>query len=96
MLSFQATVYADSNDKYNSIFKISKTKKKKKRKKKNKQKKKLGLLSVLKYSVTYLQVFGVWYQGFVVYLYIAFKMSRLVTDSVRQEVNAFPHIRRFA
>lgn len=27
MLSFQATVYADSNDKYNSIFKISKTKK---------------------------------------------------------------------
>lgn len=90
MLSFQATVYADSNDKYNSIFKILKTKKKKKRKKK------LGLLSVLKYSVTYLQVFGVWYQGFVVYLYIAFKMSRLVTDSVRQEVNAFPHIRRFA
>lgn len=88
MLSFQATVYADSNDKYNSIFKILKTKKKKKRKKK------LGLLSVLKYSVTYLQVFGVWYQGFVVY--IAFKMSRLVTDSVRQEVNAFPHIRRFA
>lgn len=91
MLSFQATVYADSNDKYNSIFKISKTKKKKKRKNK-----KLGLLSVLKYSVTYLQVFGVWYQGFVVYLYIVFKMSCLVTDSVRQEVNAFPHIRRFA
>lgn len=92
MLSFQATVYADSNDKYNSIFKISKIKKRRNEKKK----KELGLLSVLKYSVTYLQVFGVWYQGFVVYLYIAFKMSRLVTDSVRQEVNAFPHIRRFA
>ena len=38
MLSIEATVYADSNDKYSSIFKISKTKKKK-------RKKKLGLLS---------------------------------------------------
>lgn len=46
MLSIEATVYADSNDKYSSIFKISKTKK-------------LGLLSVFKYSVEYLQVFGV-------------------------------------
>lgn len=55
MLSIEATVYADSNDKYSSIFKISKTKK-------------LGLLSELKYSVKYLQVFGVWYQGLVVYL----------------------------
>lgn len=27
MLSIEATVYADSNDKYSSIFKISKTKK---------------------------------------------------------------------
>lgn len=53
MLSIEATVYADSNDKYSSIFKISKTKKP-------------GLLSELKYSVKYLQVFGVWYQGLVV------------------------------
>lgn len=28
MLSIEATVYADSNDKYSSIFKISKTTKK--------------------------------------------------------------------
>lgn len=28
MLPLEATVYADSNDKYNSIFKISKTKRK--------------------------------------------------------------------
>lgn len=28
MLSIEATVYADSNDKYSSIFKISKTKRK--------------------------------------------------------------------
>lgn len=40
MLSFEATVYADSNDKYSSIFKISKTKNQK-TKQKNK---KLGLL----------------------------------------------------
>lgn len=44
MLSIEATVYADSNDKYSSIFQISK-------------KKKLGLLSELKYSVKYLHVF---------------------------------------
>lgn len=55
MLSIEATVYADSNDKYSSIFQISKTKK---------EKEKLGLLcSALKYSVTYLHLFGVWYQG---------------------------------
>lgn len=34
MLSFQATVYADSNDKYNSIFKISKAKKRRNEKNK--------------------------------------------------------------
>lgn len=85
MLSFEATVYADSNDKYSSIFKISKTKKKKK----------LGLLSVLKYSVTYLQVFGVWYQGLVVYLY-SVKVSCPVTDSVCREVNVFPTLESFA
>ena len=44
LLSLEATVYADSNDKYSSIFKISKTKT-------------LGLLSVFKYSA-YLQVFS--------------------------------------
>lgn len=46
MLSFQATRYADSNDKYSSIFK----------KKKSQKTIKLGLLAVLKYSITYLQV----------------------------------------
>lgn len=78
MLSIEATVYADSNDKYSSIFKISKT-----------TKKEMGLLSVLKYSVKYLQVFGVWYQGLVVYLYNV-KVSCPVTDSVCREVNVFP------
>lgn len=59
MLSIEATVYADSNDKYSSIFKISKTKKKKS----------WDYYQELKYSVKYLQVFGVWYQGLVdVYL----------------------------
>lgn len=43
MLSIEATVYADSSDKYSSIFKISRREKK-------------GLLSVFKY-VKYLQVF---------------------------------------
>lgn len=33
-LSLEATVYADSDDKYSSIFQISETKKKKKKKKK--------------------------------------------------------------
>lgn len=47
MLSIQATVYTDSNDKYTSIFTVSKR----------------GLSSEFKYSVKYLQVFGVWYQG---------------------------------
>lgn len=79
MLSIEATVYADSNDKYSSIFKFSKTTKKKE----------MGLLSVLKYSVKYLQVFGVWYQGLVVYLYNV-KVSCPVTDSVCREVNVFP------
>lgn len=95
MLSLEATVYADSNDKYSSIFQISKTKKK--------PKQKLGLLSVLKYSVTYLQVFGVWYRevgeegegGLVVYLY-SVKVSCPVTDSVCREVNVFSHVREFA
>ena len=64
MLSIEATVYADSDDKYSSIFKISTTTKIKDKQKK----KKLGLLSVLKYSVKYLQVFGVWYQELFVYL----------------------------
>lgn len=47
MLSIQATVYTDSNDKYTSIFNVLKR----------------GLSSEFKYSVKYLQVFGVWYQG---------------------------------
>lgn len=47
MLSVQATVYTDSNDKYTSIFNGSK----------------MGLSSQFKYSITYLQVSGVWYQG---------------------------------
>lgn len=47
MLSVQATVYTDSNDKYTSIFNGSK----------------MGLSSQFKYSVKYLQVSGVWYQG---------------------------------
>lgn len=47
MLSIKATVYADSNDKYGSIFKTTK-----------KKKKEMGLLSELKYSVEYLQVLG--------------------------------------
>lgn len=81
MLSIEATVYADSNDKYSSIFKISKTT--------TTTKKEMGLLSVLKYSVKYLQVFGVWYQGSLVYLYIV-KVSCPVTDSVCREVNVFP------
>ena len=88
MLSIEATVYADSNDKYSSIFKTSKTKKQT-----NKQK--LGLLSVLKYSVKYLQVFGVWYQGLVVYLYNV-KVSCPITDSVCREVDVFSHVRKFA
>lgn len=57
--------------------------------KQQQQKKEMGLLSVLKYSVKYLQVFGVWYQGSVVYLYIV-KVSCPVTDSVCREVNVFP------
>lgn len=56
---------------------------------------KLGLLSVLKYSVKYLQVFGVWYQGLVVYLYNV-KVSCPVTDSVCREVDVFSHVRKFA
>lgn len=47
MLSIQATVYTDSNDKYSSIFNVSKR----------------GLSSQFKYSVKYLQVSGVWDQG---------------------------------
>lgn len=47
MLSIQATVYTDSNDKYASIFNVLKR----------------GPSSEFKYSVKYLQVFGVWYQG---------------------------------
>ena len=81
MLSIEATVYADSNDKYSSIFKISKTK--------QTEQEKLGLLSVLKYSVKYLQVFSVWYQGLVVYLN-SVKVSCPVTDSVCREVDMFP------
>lgn len=47
MLSIQATVDTDSNDKYSSIFNVSKR----------------GLSSQFKYSVKYLQVSGVWDQG---------------------------------
>lgn len=59
MLSIQATVYTDSNDKYTSIFHVSKT----------------GLSSQFKYSVKYLQVSGVWYQG-VSWIYNSIKVFR--------------------
>lgn len=45
--------------------------------------KKLGLLSVLKYSVTYLQVFGVWYQGLVVYLKLKCPVPSLTQSAER-------------
>lgn len=81
MLSIEATVYADSNDKYSSIFQISKTKK-------------LRLLSDLKYRVKYLQVFGVWYQGSVCLPTIALKVSCLITDLVCREVKVFAMLER--
>lgn len=52
------------------------------------KKKKLGLLSVLKYSVMYLQVFGVWYQGLAINLY-SVKMSRHWLGPQRSM--CFPH-----
>lgn len=77
MLSIEATVYADSNDKYSSILKFSKTRK-------------LGLLSELKQSVMYLQAFGVWYQGPRSSTYDGIKVSRPVTDSSLQRSMCFP------
>lgn len=77
MLSIEATVYADSNDKYSSILKFSKTRK-------------LGLLSELKQSVMYLQAFGVWYQGPRSSTHDGIKVSRPVTDSRLQRSMCFP------
>lgn len=84
MLSIEATVYADSNDKYISIFKISKTKTKKERK--------LGLLSEFKYSVTYLQV--VW--SLVPGGGLGVKVSCPATDSSLQRGQCVSHFRKFA
>ena len=56
MLSLEATVYADSDDKYSSIFKISKTKKS---------------WDYYQYLNIVLRIYRrlVWYQGLVDYLY---------------------------
>lgn len=83
MLSIEATVYADSNDKYSSIFKISKTKKS------------WDYYQNLNIVLSIYRLFGVWYRGLVVYLY-SVKVSCPVTNSVCREVNVFSHVRKFA
>lgn len=80
MLSIEATVYADSNDKYSSIFKISKTKKKK-----------AGI--IIKNLNIVLNIyrcleFGT--RAWSTSTYHSVKVSCPVTDSVCREVNVFP------
>lgn len=81
MLSFEATVYADSNDKYSSIFKISKTKKKKKKS-----------WDYYQYLNIVLRIYRCLEFGTRAWssTYIEVKVSCPVTDSVCREVNVFP------
>ena len=56
MLSIEATVYADSNDKYSSIFKIFK------------DKRSWDYYQNLNIVLSIYRCFGVWYQGSAVYI----------------------------
>ena len=85
MLSIEATVYADSDDKYSSIFTHFQEEEGKK-KRKIIENRDFFFTSVFKYRVKYLQVFRVWYQGVALC-----KVSCPNTDTLglEREVSAF-------